>query len=39
MIEVATTTAQLEAMRRAHAVRGEALRDVWYWLFGSRNSR
>ncbi|KHA53503.1 hypothetical protein Z947_3816 [Sulfitobacter geojensis] len=37
MIEATTNPAARNAMRKAHAARGEALSSVWAWLF--RTSR
>jgi hypothetical protein len=39
MIEAPTTERSRTALRRAHESRGQALRDVWHWLFHSADAR
>jgi hypothetical protein len=39
MIEAPTTERSRAALQRAHAERGQALKDAWNWLFASTWSR
>lgn len=35
MFEATTNTAARNAITKAHAERGQAIADVWTWLFGA----
>ena len=38
MIEATTSPAARSAFAAAHAQRGQAVADVWHWLFGVKAS-